>query len=164
MHRFLGIALFVLFLLLGNRAAERFARRKLLLEQTATFLFTLKIETAFACRPFPALLRQIALRSNRFSLLCELDRLLQTGTPMPSAWAEAAKKTQGYTAEERAELCAIGNALGTTDRNGQTELLSRAFEWFQSREKTAALQAKQYGVLFRCAGAFAGIAAFIVLF
>ena len=150
----------------GFSAAKRLKERESALFQTFQFLLSLKLSLEYGGKPLGAMLEAL-FREERFrsySFLSAALKEIQRGAALPKAWETAAKcEEKMLGAECCALLLRVGAAIGTTDKPGQSELLSRELLRLDELCKNAKQKREHCAVLFRAAGAFAGFAVFILV-
>ena len=166
MRSLLGVLLLALGVLAGRSAALGLQRRSRALELTQRLLLALKLALEYSGAPLGVLLRSLSRREDLrgFSFLERTLALMEEGTPLPRAFCAAASAQRGILgAQGSALLCRLGSMLGTTDKQGQLELLERELASLAVLQEEARRDRQKNAGLYRAAGAFAGFAAFILL-
>ncbi|MBQ7596962.1 MAG: hypothetical protein IJU56_00095 [Clostridia bacterium] len=153
-------------LALGFSAADRLRKRETALCALRQMLLEVHLSLSFGSVPLPALLLSLSqeARFARVPFLSALTLLLQNGEALPDAWnAAAAAAASSLGKEGSALLLRLGAVLGKTDKPGQLEVLSREIAALDALCAAALQKRRRNGALYRAAGAFFGVSAFLIL-
>lgn len=152
-------------LALGFSAADRLRKRETALCALRQMLLEVHLSLSFGSVPLPALLLSLSreARFARVPFLSALTLLLQNGEALPDAWNAAAAAASSLGAEGSALLLRLGAVLGKTDKPGQLEVLSREIAALDALCAAALQKRRRNGALYRAAGAFFGVSAFLIL-
>ena len=163
-----AVSLLVLFggFVLGFSAADRLRRREKALCALRQMLLEVKLSLSFGSVPLPVLLNKLSAdaRFTHEAFLSALTGALQNGEALPAAWKAAAESAaSSFGKEGSALLLRLGAVLGTTDKPGQLELLSRELAALDGLCESAAKKRQRCGAMYRAAGAFFGFSAFLLV-
>ncbi len=151
----------------GFSAASRLKERETALLLARQFLFALKLSLEYGGKPLGELFLDLSKQERfaSFSFLYSLMRQVNQGVALPDAWKTAAAGEEKRLGSEGfALLLRLGAVLGTTDKPGQTELLSRELLVMDGLCKAAKERRERCAAVYRACGAFAGFAVFILVF
>ena len=149
----------------GFSAAKKLKTRETSLEKLLQFLLVLKLSLEYGGKPLGGLLRELEQReetkANSFPGMLTAE--LQNGAALPQAWKTASLAEKGTIGSEgTALLLRLGALIGTTDKPGQSELLSSELRRLDQLYQSAKEKRERCAPLYRAVGAFAGFAVFIL--
>ena len=149
-------------ILLGLRARYTLKARETALSSLLQFLQTLKLQMAYGCAALPDLLQSLSSAGGpAFLPVC--CRMMEEGVSFRQAW-EAAVRTSALPLlpMQTEQLLRLGSLLGTTDLDGQMQVLQQATVFFEEALSDAKHCRAQKAPLYGCLGVFAGFLFFIV--
>lgn len=145
-----------------------FARTKNL-EAMMLFLSSIRREMLYRRTPLTAILSEACERAElkKLAFLPVCAELFGAGMPFSEAWRTALGEKGSvmlFNPEDIRLLCALGDALGTTDCDGQLSLIDDYSGIFDLRLKQAREDTKKYGRLCKSLGmlAAAGVAVIFI--
>ena len=152
----------------GAKAADGLAARCRVLRQTERFIEKAAMMIRCTASPLEDIISSAASDSSLFCLtfLSDIETALDSGEiNIRALWHTSLKKAppEHIRSEELAVLEELGDILGSTDVQGQTDSLSLMKAYIISLIENAETERKERGKLYRCLGITGGLFIAVIL-
>lgn len=151
----------------GFLKAAELRRRPRLLKITADSLKLIRSDIAFRLLPLPDTLRHAAQAASDplRDAYAELAAQMRTETqPFSEQWRAAFRALDGFSPEDQAALCTLGEQLGKYDADSQLDAIDYCIHYLQSAEEEARLNAVRSGKLYSGLGFTIGLMMAVTLY
>lgn len=152
---------------LGIRKAAELRRRPRLLKATADSFKLIRSDIAFRLLPLPDTLRHAAQAAPAplQDVYAALSEQMCTETqPFSEQWRAAFDTLPGFSPEDQAALCALGEQLGKYDSDAQVDAIDYCVAYLQSVETQAREDTARRGKLYAGLGFTFGLIVAVTLY
>lgn len=161
MKYMLAVSVWCFSVLAGLWMRRRQRARWKTLAALATFFETIRLRMEYAALPLLPLLEENA---GDLTFLTRCCAAVRAGESFSAAWSAAIRETTlPLDKDARDDLCALGALLGTTDLNGQLQILHRAGRTMEDLAQRARSRYEKYAPVCNGCGIFAGFALFVFM-
>ena len=161
MRFMLGVSVWCFNVFFGLRMRKQLQLRYVTLQRLARFFETVRLRMAYDALPLLALFEDAGGDLPFLERCCALVR---EGESLESAWTNSIRAAALPMDGEALEaLCMLGAVLGTTDLDGQLQILRRAADTMDSFASRARLRYEKYAPVSTSFGFFAGFAFFVFM-
>lgn len=152
---------------LGFLKAAELRRRPRLLKAMSDSLKLVRSDIAFRLLPLPDTLRHAAQAASEplrgvYSTLAE--QMGAQPQPFSEQWRAAFRALEGFSPEDQAAFCALGEQLGKYDADAQLDAIDYCIHYLQTAEAEARATAAQRGKLYSGLGLTAGMIVAVTLY
>lgn len=152
---------------LGIRKAAELRRRPRLLKATADSFKLIRSDIAFRLLPLPDTLHHAAQAApaplqDVYAALSE--RMCTETQPFSEQWRDAFDALPGFSPEDQAALCALGEQLGKYDSDAQVDAIDYCVAYLQSAETQAREDTARRGKLYAGLGFTFGLIVAVTLY
>lgn len=152
---------------LGLLKAAELRQRPRLLKATADSFKLIRNDIAFRLLPLPDTLRHAAQTASAplqgtYAMLAEL-MCIET-QPFSEQWRAAFGTLNGFSPEDQAALCTLGEQLGKYDADAQLDAIDYCIHYLQVAEEEARANAARHGKLYSGLGLTVGLIVAVTLY
>lgn len=152
---------------LGFLQAAELRRRPRLLKAASDSLKIIRSDIAFRLLPLPDTLRHAAQTASgllRGTYATLAEQMCSETKPFSSQWRAAFSALDGFSPEDYAALCALGEQLGKYDADAQLDAIDYCIHYLQTAEQDARAAAAQRGRLYSGLGLTVGMLVAVTLY
>ncbi len=152
--------------LLGMRASCRLKKRAEILEAVEIFISAVSLEIEFISLPVYEILRKIlgfdSCKSLDFISFCLAE--MENGEDFRASWIKGVDfSALPFRQEEKEKLKGLGSLIGTSDAEGQRNMLSLYGSYFSAYRNVAQKEYEKYGKTSITLSAVMGMGIFILM-
>lgn len=152
--------------LLGMRVSFRLKKRTEILESVEIFISAVSLEIEFISLPVFEILRKISVfdscKSLDFISFC-LDEM-EKGEDFRNSWIKGIDQSAlPFKREEKEKLKSLGSLIGTSDTDGQKNILSLYGSYFSTFRNIAQMEYDKYGKTSITLSVVMGLGIFILM-
>lgn len=152
---------------LGFLKAAELRRRPRLLRVMSDSLKLIRSDIAFRLLPLSDTLRhaaQVASGPLRDTYAALAEQMCSEIQPFSEQWRAAFSALDGFSPEDQAALCTLGEQLGKYDADAQLDAIDYCIHYLQAAEEDARANATQRGKLYSGLGLTAGMIVAVTLY
>lgn len=152
---------------LGFLKAAELRRRPRLLKAMSDSLKLMRSDIAFRLLPLPDTFRHAAQAASgplRETYTTLAEQMCSETQPFSAQWRAVFSALDGFSPEDQAALCTLGEQLGKYDADAQLDAIDYCIHYLQTAEEDARANAAQRGKLYSGLGLTAGMIVAVTLY